>query len=320
MRRSHLWLVAGAVCGVLSVVAAWAEETDEAILTVVRGEETWVYTIADLEQMDVVTGTGTFTRSTGTDYTATYTGIPMATLIGNVPGDTTIRVTASDGYSMNYEAGMLLDRSEGTWILAYMENGEYIPLDPGYLRVAQVGEDDPHFTSSLSAKMVEKIEVLGTYEEYSLLLTGAVERLFARGELEAGIGCPCHTATVEVTSKGEAHTYAGFPLWRLIAYVDDDVFPAAEEGIHYNDEDFNGALATQGYLITLAASDGYAQTVASDLVARDGRFIVAFKKDGIFLDPERDGYMRFVYDDAVELPDEVELQSVKFLSGITLDL
>jgi hypothetical protein len=320
MQRRSLWLIAVTICVALSAFVGWAEETDDAILTVVRGEETRTYTIADLEEMDVVTGEGTFTRSTGTDYTATYTGIPMATLIGNVLVDTTIRVTASDGYSMNYEAGMLLDRSEGTWILAYMEDGEYMPLDPGYFRIVQVGEENPHFSSSLSARMVATIEVLGTYEEYSLLLTGAVERLFARGELEAGIGCPCHTSTVTVTSKGETHTYTGLPLWRLIAYVDDDVFPAPEEGIHYNDEDFSDALAATGYVITLTASDGYAQSVTADLIARDDRFVVAFKIDGVFLDPASSGYMRFVHDDSVELADEVSLKSVKFLAEILLHL
>ncbi len=320
MRRKNLWLVFVALCVGLSAVVGWAADADDAILTVVRGDQTWTYTIPDLEEMDVVTGPGTFTKSTGTDYEATYTGIPMATLIGNVPADATIRVTASDGYSMNYEAGMLLDTSEGTWILAYKEDGEYMPLDPGYFRVVEVGENNPHFPSSLSAKMVERIEVLGTYEEYTLLLTGDVERLFSRGELEAGIGCPCHTATVAVTSKGETHTYTGLPLWRLIAYVDDGVFPAPEKGIHYNDEDFNDALATTGYEIALIASDGYTQTVTSDLIARDDRFIVAFKMDGVFLDPASSGYMRFVYDDSVEFPEGVSLKSVKFLAQIALGL
>jgi hypothetical protein len=152
------------------------------------------------------------------------------------------------------------------------------------------------------------------------LLTGAVERSFSRGELEAGVGCPCHTTTVSVTSKGETHTYTGLPLWRLIAYVDDQVFPAAEDGIHYNDEDFNDALAGTGYEIALVASDGYTQTVTADLTARDDRFIVAFKMDGVFLDPASNGYMRFVYDDSVELPEDMKLRSVKFLESINLEL
>ncbi len=287
-------------------------------LTVVVGERSTTYTIADLEELDVVIAEGTFTNTIGVDYTATYTGVPIATLIGNVPVYTTILVTAADGYSMNYEAGMFLDRSEGTWILAYKENGSYMPYDPGPLRIVLVGEDNPRFEGAISAKMVTRIDILGVYEDYSLLMYGALTRAFSRAELEAGVGCPCHTSTINVTSKGETHTYTGLPLWRLIAYVDDDRAPGSEQGIHYDEDDFNDALASSGYTITLVAEDGYTQTVSSRLIARDDRFIVAFKRDGLFLDPTKSGYMRFVYDDSVLFPTGTSLRSVKFLSSIEI--
>lgn len=290
------------------------------VLSVERGGVLAEYTLADLEQLEVITAPGTFTNAAGVDYTATYTGVPLTTLIGNLCEDATVRVTASDGYSMNYPVEMLANRHEGTWILAFKENGEYMPLDPGYLRIVRIGENNPHFESSLSARMVKRIEVLGAYEEYTLLLKGAVERLFTRGELEAGIGCPCHTATVTSTGRQGTHTYAGLPLWRLIAYVDDGIYPDAELGIHYSDDDFNDDLAAQNYTITLTASDGYAQTVTSTLIARDDRFIVAFKKDGVFLDPTTDGYMRFTYDDSVEFPEGMRPKPVKFLAKIDVDL
>jgi len=306
----------GAVPAAAPADAAAADPT----LTVLRGGEERTYARSEMEALETITAPGTFTTSGGTDYTAVYTGVPLSVFIGNAPADATVRVSAADGYSMNYAAGVLADRSEGTWILAYKENGEYMPFDPGYFRIVQVGEEDPHFTSSLSAKMVERIEVLGTYEPYSLRAIGAVERMFSREELEAGIGCPCHTATVTVTSKGVTHTYTGLPLWRLIAYVDDAVFPPIEKGIHYDDEDFHDALAETGYPIELVASDGYSQTVSSDWITRDDRFVVAFKVDGAFLDPDSDGYMRFVFDDSVELPAGASLKSVKFLAEIRLDL
>jgi len=200
------------------------------------------------------------------------------------------------------------------------EDGEYMPFDPGYFRIVKVGDDNPHFSSALSAKMVTLIEVLGSYVSYSLTVAGAVERTFTRSELEEGIGCPCHSNTVSVTSKGVTNQYTGIPLWRLVAYVDDDVFPAPELGIHYNDEDFNDALAGDAYEITLVAEDGYSQTVTSDLIARDDRFIIAFKQDGIFLDPAASGFMRFVYDDSVTLPEGMKLRSVKFLTELLVDL
>jgi len=288
------------------------------VLTVARGGETFTYTMGDLEALESITAPGTFTNSASVDHTATYTGIPFSALLGNAPSDGTVRVTASDGYSMNYPVSQLLDTSEGTWVLAYMENSGYMPLDPGYLRIVQVGEGNPHFTSSLSARMVERIEVLGEYTAYTLSVTGETTRVFTRGELEAGIGCPCHTTTVTVTSKGETATYSGLPLWRLIAYVDGGAAPAADEGIHYDDADFNDALIAEGYHVILTASDGYSQTVPLSLIARDDRFIVAFKKNGAFFDPAKDGAMRFVFDDSVVLPEGVSLKSVKFLASIAL--
>lgn len=293
---------------------------DGNILTVVRGDRSLAYTMRDVEALEAISGQGTYTTSTNAEYTADYVGIPMTTFIGNVNGDATIRVTAADGYSMNYPAATFQDTSEGTWILAYQENGEAMPFDPGYLRIVQVADEGTHFPSALSAKMVVLIEVLGVYEDYSLELSGAVDRTFSRSELEEGIGCPCHVASVSATSKGVTSEYTGIPLWRLIAFVDDDVFPAAELGLYYNDTDFNDALASSGYSIDLVASDGYTQTVTADLVARDDRFVVAFKQDGLLLDPDSSGYMKFVYDDDVELPEDLNLRSVKFLTSILLGL
>ena len=291
---------------------------DGAVVTVARGGETFTYTMADLKTFESITAPGTVTNSAGVDYTATYTGIPFSALVGNAPADGTIRVTASDGYSMNYPVSQLLDVSAGTWVLAYKENGWYMPLDPGYLRIVQVGDADPHFTSSLSARMVERIEVLGEYTAYTLTVSGETTRVFTRGELEAGIGCPCHTSTVTTTMKGVTATYSGLPLWRLLAYVDGGTAPAPEEGIHYDDVDFNDALVASGYNVVLTATDGYSQTVSGNLIARDDRFILAFKKNGAFLDPTTEGAMRFVFDDSVVLPDGVTLKSVKFLASITL--
>ncbi len=288
------------------------------VLTVVRGGETFSYTMADLESFGSITAPGTFTNSAGVDYTATYTGVPFDALVGNAPSDGTIRVTASDGYAMNYPVSQLFDRSAGTWVLAYKENDWYMPLDPGYLRIVEIGAANPHFTSSLSARMVTKIEVLGEYTAYTLTVSGETTRVFTRGELEAGIGCPCHTATVTTTMKGVTATYSGLPLWRLLAYVDGGSAPAAEQGIHYDDADFSDALVVTGYNVVLTASDGYTQTAPASVIAHDDRFIVAFKKSGEFLDPAAEGAMRFVYDDSVVFPEGVSLKSVKSLSSISI--
>ena len=104
------------------------------VLTIVQGETSRAYSLDELTAFESLAGQGTFTTSTNAEYGASYVGIPMTTLIGNVSGDATIRVTAADGYSMNYEAAMFQDTSEGTWILAYEQDGEAMPFDPGRRR------------------------------------------------------------------------------------------------------------------------------------------------------------------------------------------
>ncbi|MFC2108323.1 hypothetical protein ACFLS5_02565, partial [Candidatus Bipolaricaulota bacterium] len=99
------------------VSPAKASFPDGKLLTVVRGEDALAYTLDEVERLESLTGQGTFMTSTNVEHTATYTGVPMTTLIGNVTGDAIIRVTAADGYSMNYPAELFQDTSEGTWIL-----------------------------------------------------------------------------------------------------------------------------------------------------------------------------------------------------------
>jgi hypothetical protein len=113
-------------------------------------------------------------------------------------------------------------------------------------------------------------------------------------------------------------TYSGLPLWRLLAYVDGGTAPAPEQGIRYDDADFSDAFVAEGYSVVLTASDGYTQTVPASLIARDDRFIVAFKKDGAFLDPSIEGSMRFVFDNSVVFPEGVSVKSVKFLASIAI--
>lgn len=289
----------------------------EATLTVAAPLEQ-TYTLGELETSYVaMTGLGTYTTSTGRDVTSTWTGIPLVDLIGSWPADTEVELVAADGYRMPYRYGDLSD-AEGIWILAFKQDGKYMPRDPGYLRMVKVGPENPHFESSRSARMVVRVEVHGTYVPYTLLLSGAVERTFSREELEAGVGCPCHVSTVTSTSKGETHTYTGLPLWRLLAYVDDARFPAPELGIHYDDADFNDALAQAGYRIEIRSADGYSQTVPSTVVAHDDRFIIALKRDGRFLTAEEGGPLLFVWDDSAPAPDG--LKKVKWVAEILLNL
>ncbi|MGC9529999.1 MAG: hypothetical protein ACP5G2_05195 [Candidatus Bipolaricaulaceae bacterium] len=296
----------------LPEVGGWVEE---ATLKVGDGEEQ-IYTLPELETTFVsLTQAGSYTTSTGREVTACWTGIPVTTLLGNLPADTQVEVVAADGYRMRYVYGELED-GEGKWILAFKRDGEYLPVDPGYFRLVKVGPGVPQFEGARSARMVTQLLAGGPYAEYQLRMEGAVERVFDRRELEAGAGCPCHTATVTFTRKGEEHTYTGFPLWRLVAYVDDDRAPPVERGIYYAEEHFNQALALSGYSVEIRAADGFAQTLPSAVVAGNDRFIIALKGDGQYLTCEQGGPLLFVWDDSAPAP--AGLRKVKWVTEIVL--
>ncbi|MCR4392567.1 MAG: molybdopterin-dependent oxidoreductase [Candidatus Acetothermia bacterium] len=308
------WLVVNwdASFAALPAVGAWPEE---ATVTVASTEER-TYTMRELEtHFAAVTGPGTFVNRVGREIGARYTGIPLADLLGPWPPDTEVEAVAADGYRMRYRYGDLVEQ-DWIWILAFKQDGVYLPFDPGYFRLVKVGPGNPRFESARSARMVIRVEVHGTYESYTLRLQGQVERTFTRAELEAGVGCPCHARTVTATRNGEAHAYSGLPLWRLLAYVDDDRFPPAELGIHYDDADFNDALAAGGYTVEIRAADGFSQRIPVRYLARDDRYILALQVDGRFLAAADGGPLLLVWDDAAPVPEG--LRRVKWVAEIVI--
>lgn len=251
-----------------------------------------------------VSGRGRYVTTTERMVERSYEGIPLVDLLGAWPEDATVEVVAADGYRMRHRYGDLVD-AEGTWVLAFRADGSYLPLDVGPLRMVKVGPEVPRFEGALSAKMVVALEVRGPYVGYSLTLSGARMRVFDRGELEAGAACPCHTATVHVTRNGATLAYTGLPLWRLLAYVDDALYPPAERGIHYEDSHFNDALAADGYTVKIRGADGSTQHMPVEFVARDDRYIIALKEDGRFLGDEA-GPLAFVWDEDAPAPEGLE--------------
>lgn len=276
--------------------------SEKASLTVVSpsGEHTW--SLAELEAHFVsLTLPGTYITSGGRLVSALWTGIPLPELLGSLPEDVELEVIAADGYRMRYRYGQLED-SRGVWILAFKQDGKYLPFNPGYFRIVKVGPENPRFPSSASAKMVTQIVVRGGYEDYSLRLSGALKRVLSRWELERGVACPCHAVSVRFTHMGETHTYTGFPLWRLLAYVDDELAPPPEKGVYYDDALFNEELARSGYTVKIVGADGFSLRVASQIVLRNDLLIIALKVDGRFLTKEEGGPLLFVWDHALAIP------------------
>ncbi len=121
------------------------------------------YTISELESMDIyIEASGSLTNSYGNVSTGLYGGIKLIPFLSKtmkVTPETAIKIIAMDGYEMDYGGEMLLDQSDGDWILAFKEDGEYMPEDPGYLRLVKVGREIPNITSHASARMIKKILV-----------------------------------------------------------------------------------------------------------------------------------------------------------------
>lgn len=306
------WLVVDWNGEVLPEVGEWPKEA-QLTLAMPEGERT--LTLAELEQRFVaLTYPGSYVTSSGRVVSSVYTGFLLSDLLGNWPEDAELEVVAADGYRMRYRYGSLSD-SEGTWILAFKQDGKYMPFNPGYFRMVKVGPGNPRFQSAASAKMVVRIEVRGSYVPYSLRLSGATEKSFTRWDLESAVACPCHAQAVISTHKGKTHTYIGLPLWRLLAYVDDEVSPEGF-GIKYDDASFNWERAQAGYLVEIRGKDGFFQTIPSSFLAGNDQFILALKIDGLFLSEEDGGPFLFVWDDSAVVPEK--LKRVKWVTEIVI--
>jgi hypothetical protein len=149
-----------AIPGVRWLFVDWQGETlpevgkwpEEARLTLATPEGERTFTLSELEQRFVaLTYPGSYVTSSGRVVSSVYTGFLLSDLLGNWPEDAELEVVAADGYRMRYRYGSLSD-SEGTWILAFKQDGKYMPFNPGYFRMVKVGPGNPRFQSSASGK------------------------------------------------------------------------------------------------------------------------------------------------------------------------
>jgi len=258
---------------------------------------------------------GSYTTSAGTTHTHRYGGIRFADFLRgyvDLQPDTTVKVVAMDGYSMSYSGGDLMDESKGTWILAFKSDGEYLPLDPGYIRSVKVGPSKPNIDGHSSARMISRVEVSGeVYREYDLLITGRMDNRLDRQTIQSGVSC--HTRTVEYFNRksGETETYTGIPLWLLLAYGDDPQHAPHRQTdksiLSYKEE-----TALQGYRVEVVASDGFSINLDSKQLNRNDDVIIATRKNGETL-PDREWPLVIVWDQNAEVVPE----GIKAVRGIT---
>jgi DMSO/TMAO reductase YedYZ molybdopterin-dependent catalytic subunit len=233
-----------------------------------------------------------FENETGTH---TYTGVALWTLVSAVDGadgpDTEylfndllafagydVRVTADDGYNKVFTS-MQVARND-TIIVANRLDGEPLEEDNWPLKI--VGD---WLSGSMKVGQIVNISMEGLQPvpDWELTLIGTRTVTISAETFASiyysGLHGPWfnytnyggwHAAYHNFTNATGDHTYAGIPLWVLVAAVD------GEDLYHY---EFNETLADEGYDVKVIASDDYNYTFPISAVEYNNSMVVAFMLD-----------------------------------------
>jgi hypothetical protein len=221
-----------------------------------------------------------------------YTGVTLITLCNLVGGfneNNSLKITASDGYSMVYTYAQIngdfltFDPATGkevnhtqplTCMLAYLKNGTNLSSsgkDPeGPLRFVIIGKEVLLTEGHNWVKSVVKVEVCSSVKEWTLMLRGAIVENMSRVTFESGANCHNETWTDD-----DGNVWSGIPLWRLVGRVDDN---NPHQGAA-----FNRTLVEIGYTVKVLTGDGFHREFNSTFVAENDNLIIANKENGAVL-------------------------------------
>jgi len=140
-------------------------------------------------------------------------------------------------------------------------------------------------TNGLSVKCVDVVAIYKSgygagEEEWTLTLTGAIDKTINKSEFEDSVSC--HGASY---TGSEGRTWRGIPLWYLMGWVDDN--------LKHGHGAFNDTLANAGYDVTVIAGDGSSKTFNSRVLARNENYSLACYLNGSEL-PEFDAPLKLV--------------------------
>ncbi|MBE0517995.1 MAG: molybdopterin-dependent oxidoreductase [Thermoplasmata archaeon] len=237
----------------------------------------------------------TYENETGTHV---YTGVALWTLVSAVDGADgpatdymfndllaragyNVTVSATDGYSKSFTSEQVARND--TMIVANKLDGETLSEDDGEFPLKLVGDG---LTSGQKIKSIKNISIVDTHEvpQWTLNLTGLTNAVISAETYVATYYSGLHAKNFTYTNYGGvhaayynytdseevAHTYAGLPLWLLVAVMD---------GMDESHYELNSTLAAEGYDIVLTASDGYSVTIASATTAFNDTLVLAFMLD-----------------------------------------
>ncbi|WAI00349.1 hypothetical protein [Methanogenium organophilum] len=214
-----------------------------------------------------------------TDDDGTWAGMPLYFLVGLVDDDVehgpgafnrelaaagySVEVTASDGYSINFESTDIADNDN--IFAANTLNGAELP--------ATIGDNKTCWPLRMSGSEVvagklvggiATIELIGVPEPSAGWELG-VNGIISDKVTEAEFNDFCMHAVTWTDGNGDV--WEGVPLW-VIAAVSDNY----ESTTHWT---FDDAAAAEGYTVRITAGDGFNKTFASADMARSDDYILA---------------------------------------------
>jgi len=290
-------IIAAAVLGYIYMSFSKEGEedlTELSILLVGKNGSEENLTLKEIMELSSVQGKSSYQNQFGNwKEEGNYEGVLISTLVERVggmePGDT-VKISASD-YSQEYcYLNVYPDDDwhsiQGDFIIAYEFNGTVTPNWEDGPKSAFLPEDQEHsnqdcnWTSAIDqgynlnpsagarwVKQVNKIEVIDGSDDWYVNLTGKTDKKLYRTEFDMfknwfGVD--------DVDNKGD--TWSGVPMHSLLGLVDG--------GDARGTNGPNATLASQEFLVTAEALDGYSKDLITTWLYGSDQIFLADEKNG----------------------------------------
>lgn len=249
-----------------------------------NGEEL-VLDETDFADLTAITSQGGYKTSGGVIATVgSFTGVSVLSLcdlVGGMPSDATLTVTASDGYSMVYTYDQVngqgfttYDQTTGsekaatqplTLVVNYLHNDTALPSDVGPLRIGIVGSEGLLTEGHFWVKKVSIIEVTTEVQDWAVSVEATTNLEMNRQDFTADLN---HFGIDYTDSSGNVWT--GTALWRWVSWS------------NYNGGVTNATL-DEGYKVKVISGDGTSAIFDDSEIKLNDDIIVAAELDGAVL-------------------------------------
>ena len=278
-------------------------QSNQIVLTLEGSASTKNFTLAEIMSYPNITGFAGYRKSTGTLVGPNfYKGVELNVLLDEVGGLSVgeeLEVIADDGYKVIFTSEMLngnlpsYDNETGEYlgigqfriILAYEIDGIIDSGSTGLFRIAAIPiESKDYYTDgSPWVKEVTRMSIISDIS-WIIYLYGITNDSIDKLTFEAymHINDSELRLVYQVEEGGRLNTYEGIALWRIIALFDGEL-----AGSVY--ATFNDSLAIAGYDVILKNSLEEEITLRSEDIARNDSYILAAKKNSIFLKSDAAG-------------------------------